>query len=627
MWVRLTAAMVALVLLAVTTVGYLSYRKVEALVLPSALDRIDTRTRLLAAEIEAAVRGARPNVMGFSSSVAIEGIVRASLAGGTDPREGIALTTWRDRLARRFVSELKANPDYLQFRVIGVADDGREILRVDRQVPGGPIRVVLDQELQQKGDRDYFQRAISLPAGEVYVSPVDLNREHGAIEVPHVPVLRAATPIHTPDGKAFGIIVINVDLRTAFGPIRSRAGPGAQTYLVNERGDYLIHPDQAREFGFEFGKQSRLQDDFPELGDALQQTEVKPRFVDDRAGVHFAVALTPVHLAGGPQVTVVEAVPYSQVALAMAAVRNSTLLTGLLALLGAMGLAVALSRTLTRPLLQMARAAESFARGESIPAPVKASGEIGVLARAFACMIGQVEEKTSALCESEARHRAIIDTALDAMVVIDESARIQSVNPATQRIFGFAPDELVGRNVNILMSEEVGAAHDGYIEDYKRTGVRNIIGIGREVEGRRKDGSEFPLDLSVAEWRNAQGRRFFTGILRDITERNQAQKMLAQAQRLEAVGQLAGGIAHDFNNLLAAITGNLELAERVIRDEKARQWIRAALEAVEMGKSFNQRLLSLARKRELEPVPLRCQLPCPRHGYAIWRAPWASISS
>jgi PAS domain S-box-containing protein len=598
--------MVALAVLSAAVVGLFSYLNVAELVLPRALERIDTHTRLLAAELEAAVRAARPSVIGFGSAVAVEGIVRASLAGGTDPQDGVALKTWRDRLAGRFVSELKANPDYLQFRVIGVADGGREIVRVDRQVPGGPIRVVPDKDLQQKGDRPYFQRTIGLPPGEVYVSPVELNVEHGAIEVPHVPVLRTATPVHTPDGKPFGLVIINVDMRSAFARIRSHAPPGAQTYLVNHRGDYLIHPDPAREFGWELGKQFRLQDGFPELSEAIQQTEVKPHFVDDRAGNRFAVALTSVRLAGGPWVIVVEAVPYSEVPVvrALAAVRNSTLIAGLVALLGATALAAALARSLTGPLVQMTKAAEGFARGERIKAPVGAGGEIGVLARAFASMTAQVEEKTIALRESEDRQRAIVDTAVDAIVVVDEDGIIQSANPAARRTFGYAPDEVIGRDVKILIPEEVAAAHDGYLEAYKRTGARKIIGIGREVEGRRKDGSQFPLDLSVAEWCDAQGRLFFVGIMRDITERKQTQEMLAQARRLEAVGQLAGGIAHDFNNLLAAITGNLELVERGLDAEKPRRWIRAALEAVEMGKSFNQRLLSLARKRKLEPQHL-----------------------
>lgn len=205
---------------------------------------------------------------------------------------------------------------------------------------------------------------------------------------------------------------------------------------------------------------------------------------------------------------------------------------------------------------------------------------------------------------NKTRLKAIVDTAGDAIVVIDESGTIQSVNPATLRILGYAREDLVGRNVKLLMPEEHAQAHDGYLEAYRRTGVCKIIGVGREVVGQRKDGSTVPLDLSVAEWRDGRGERFFTGTLRDITERKRGEELLARARRLHAVGQLAGGIAHDFNNLLSVIGGNLELVQSRIEDEKVRQAVSKALAAVEAGATFNRRLLSLARKRELQPVRL-----------------------
>src|SRR6267154_1289201 len=128
-------------------------------------------------------RNARADVLGFRASDGIARIVQASLApAGSADRA--ALPELRARFASRLTGELAAKPNYAQFRVIGVADGGREIVRVDRSGPGGAIRVVPDAELQAKGDRGYVQHAIALPPGEVDISPVELNREQGAIETP-----------------------------------------------------------------------------------------------------------------------------------------------------------------------------------------------------------------------------------------------------------------------------------------------------------------------------------------------------------------------------------------------------------------------------------------------------------
>ena len=122
----------------------------------------------------------------------------------------------------------------------------------------------------------------------------------------------------------------------------------------------------------------------------------------------------------------------------------------------------------------------------------------------------------------DARYRAIIDTAVDAIVVIDEAGNIESFNKSAERIFGYMADEVIGKNVRLLMPEPYRTEHDGYLDHYRTTGQRRIIGIGREVVGQRKDGSTFPLDLSIAEWRAGE-RRYFTGIMRDVTERKQAE--------------------------------------------------------------------------------------------------------
>jgi PAS domain S-box-containing protein len=143
------------------------------------------------------------------------------------------------------------------------------------------------------------------------------------------------------------------------------------------------------------------------------------------------------------------------------------------------------------------------------------------------------------LSSSAVRLQAVVDTAVDGIIATDERGTIATVNPAVQRLFGYAPEELIGRNVRVLMPEPYRAEHDGYLKRYRRTGERRIIGIGREVTGRRKDGSVFPIELTVAEAR-IDGKRLFTGILRDVSERKQHEAALAEsAARLRLALQAA----------------------------------------------------------------------------------------
>jgi PAS domain S-box-containing protein len=147
------------------------------------------------------------------------------------------------------------------------------------------------------------------------------------------------------------------------------------------------------------------------------------------------------------------------------------------------------------------------------------------------------------LRESEGRLRAIIDTAADAIIVIDEKGCIQSINPAAERIFGYTSADMVGSNVSMLMDEPHRSAHDRYLRSFHDTGTAKVIGRGAEVEARRKDGTSFPADLSVVEW-HLEGRRYFTGILHDTTERR---------QREEQVKLLLREINHRSKNLLQVV--------------------------------------------------------------------------
>jgi PAS domain S-box-containing protein len=155
---------------------------------------------------------------------------------------------------------------------------------------------------------------------------------------------------------------------------------------------------------------------------------------------------------------------------------------------------------------------------------------------------------------SEERWRSIIDSAVDAIVVIDARGRIESFNPAAVRLFGYGEDEVRGQNVNMLMPAPYHDEHDAYLGRYLSTSEPRIIGKGREVTGRRKDGSTFPLHLSVGET-IAGGERKFTGILHDLTARVALEERLRDQSALAKLGEMAAMIAHEVKNPLAGIRG------------------------------------------------------------------------
>ncbi len=206
--------------------------------------------------------------------------------------------------------------------------------------------------------------------------------------------------------------------------------------------------------------------------------------------------------------------------------------------------------------------------------------------------------------EDHSRFRAVVDTAVDGVILINAEGVILMFNPACERLFEYAAHEVIGRNVKMLMPEPYCSGHDGYIANYLRTGERKIIGIGREVLGRKRSGATFPLDLSVGE-AEEDGRPIFVGIIRDLTERKAAE--MAQAQKMETVGQLSGGIAHDFNNLLTVILGHAEALSMRLKDQPdLLRMSDTIIGAAEHGAELTRRLLAFSRRQRLQPDVIDC---------------------
>ncbi|KEA03447.1 PAS domain S-box protein [Rhizobium rhizogenes] len=204
------------------------------------------------------------------------------------------------------------------------------------------------------------------------------------------------------------------------------------------------------------------------------------------------------------------------------------------------------------------------------------------------------------LAEREAHLRSILATVPESMVVIDEGGTIASFSSAAEKLFGYSAEEVYGKNVRMLMPSPDREAHDGYLSHYLTTGERRIIGYGRVVSGQRKDGTVFPMELSVGE-AIANGKRIFTGFVRDLTSRHKIEEELRQSQKMEAVGQLTGGLAHDFNNLLTVISGNLEMIEARLQDPKLLSLVLEAQAAADDGAKLTGQLLAFGRRQPLNP--------------------------
>jgi PAS domain S-box-containing protein len=539
---RLAIAMILLVTVTVAAVGWLGYRNTSQAVIPRVLERVEAQSRLLATHLESYVAGARGDLLGYRSAAAINGLIRAHIGGGIDALDGVSEQTWRQRIAKRLEAEIDAKPSYGQFRIIGVDDDQRELVHVDRSGPNGTTRIVPNDELERKGDRTYFQETIRLAPGEIYVSPIDLATRQGGTTDLHVPTLRVATPLFTPDGKPFGIIVANIDMRPALDRVRATISSGGEIYVVSSRGDYLVHPDREREFGSLHGRPTDWRKDFPYFAGLVGTLEVSTRLMADGSGRPSGAAIAPALLMGKEWVAIIETIPAPVFGLVPAAIQKTSLLVGLLAVLAAALLAVLLARSLTRPIGRLTAAVTAVGSGRPADIPVDASGETGVLARAFAQMVEETRAKTAALEREIREHRrteaarshhaareqlfsAAVESSDDAIVMQSLDAVITGWNPAAERLYGYSANEAIGKSTSIIVPPDRREQGKNYL---------GRIARGEPVERfetvrLRKDGTSVEISLSLSPIRGPSGEIIgASGTARSLTEARRAERQLQQ---------------------------------------------------------------------------------------------------
>jgi two-component system sensor kinase FixL len=205
-----------------------------------------------------------------------------------------------------------------------------------------------------------------------------------------------------------------------------------------------------------------------------------------------------------------------------------------------------------------------------------------------------------ALKKSEERVRSIVESAVDAIIVIDDRGLIQAFNPSAERLFGYTVSDVMGRNVNMLMPSPDREQHDGYLRHYLTTGEHKIIGIGREVTALKKDGTRFPVHLSVGEMKGDSGTRSFTGILHDLSDRVALEHRLTEQKSLAKLGEMAAVVAHEVKNPIAGIRGALQvITSRMPADQRDRAILVDIITRLDGLDRIVQDMLMFARPRAL----------------------------
>lgn len=394
------------------------------------------------------------------------------------------------RLARDLLSFSQHRGLYDQIRFIDSRGQERIRINWDR---GHPTIAPQDQ-LQDKSSRYYVQQTLPLKQGEIYTSPFDLNIENGMIEQPLKPMIRLATPVFDDSGQLRGMIILNYlgqRLLDRLAEIQSRDGP--RLWLLNGDGYWLLGPEQDMQWAFMYPDRPDVQfeRDYPEAWTSILAGPPRAQ-VSHESGLFTYARISPAHPSSGN----LPGEKWILVAHTATATLNAYLAQRTRSLLGAFFVLLLLLVVVS-----------------------------GVITHKD-CLRRRSESR---IRDSEARFRGLLDSAPDAVIIVDDQGLITLVNAQTEQWFGYDRDELVDRPIEVLIPKRFRDAHESHRQDYIHSPTIRPMGMNLDLAGRRKDGSEFPVEVSLSPLHTEQGL-LVTSIIRDITTRKQAEEAQHQVQ-------------------------------------------------------------------------------------------------
>ena len=490
----LLACMIALLTAAMIS-GFYTYRT-KQITLQNNIDNLAWQTRLLVPSFKSSFLMMQNDAFILSHLPAINDYARYQNhqaeynARKRMPEQlKVIITTY-------FKTLVSLRPQYTQIRYVGVKDNGKELIRVNRTEDGSEL--VAEDLLQEKAAEPYFKDSLSLKQNESYFSVVSLNREHGKVAPKREITIRHVVPIFDGEGLLFGFLIINANYESLLQTSLDNSKAQGSLLAINEAGDYAVaREDQPF-------KPMQFHDDDDYIASPLSQKILSLRnqseasFVDTVNGIEQIIYYVKIPFdtfsknTNGRYLGIALIKPKGD----FMAAQNKTFKESLALAI----LLICLSPFLAWPLAT-------------------------VFHQHFELLLSKLSLSKASEKKALMELKAIFENAVDALITIDKQGVIQSVNHACEIMFGYKSDEMVGHNIKMLMPEHYSKQHDNYLDHYHKTHEPKVIGFRREVEGKRKNGEIFPIDLSVSEI-NMGTSVFYSGAVRDISERKKAENLL-----------------------------------------------------------------------------------------------------
>lgn len=544
----------AISLTSALVVGGINYFKLVETTKEKAIEDLVNETNKMALSLNFAFEQVKNDLLVVEGTPPVRGVIRCIVNKGPDPMDGSPFALWHKRLEMIFTSVMVSKPYCTQMRFIGIADNGKEILRVNR-IDNKLYPVPLDK-LQEKGNEPYFKAGIQLPEGSYSFSKVTYNREHGVVESTLTPTIRLILPVYYED-DIFGLLVMNLNyeafLQTQFDIVQ----PQKNTIIINQQGDYMPYLADVGPQKLELA--GAYSEELPSFVTKMMQDSLAKASYQGKEEFYTyqKVRFDPVNPSA--YIGVILHLPNEELFSVANETRNDTLVISaglmLLTLLASFGLAAQLTRPLPYMTQRLKLAKDNL--HIDLQLPTHREDEIGELARAF-------NDLSLALVNNKKRYQSILKNASDGVITFNQQGEVLEANPAVTQILGYNESELRRQNIQQLLPnlKSLDSAHP-------LVNTKKITNKRTEVTLTGKDGVSIPVELSFSKI-SMVDNQIYTVFIRDISDRIKFEKERdGLIKELEISNQ-------ELDNFAYVASHDLKAPLRVI--DNASKWLEEDLE-------------------------------------------------